>query len=495
MSFEIPDIRNANLLPRTPRDVDPGDFLPAFAYDRSAATYGRVIWGFGRGSDTLSTPAEHPSRPLLLQQKDEWQPLVSFPLIMPGAHVLGPGPRNWISGSGGVEFVSFWHVDDKDFEVRMTLDRVGESELETVIGGVEYDETTLLARISFDFDVVNIVRGGLYLVSLDVRHALGDTGDMTLWSGCLCMSDVVDIEPPEPAGFLPDPEAMYAAFSLRKVVESYTGPCIEITRESDEETLDVGFDAEGNADTAAMLAFLDSENDTLRVTKWYDQGPNGRDAEPLGVLSTQGRIYLGAGTSVSGDISTGLQYRDGVLGVLYTHGMGNGQLATTADGNSIEEFTIFLIQRRDDDFGAGSGTRGFSAWFHTNASFLGYNRGSSGGLRDRHRARFAGVTRDAPAGKFEQWDTTQLMCDSMFSGKPSDDWFVHRNGEFVNSEERTATYQLSRIWLGRTNANGSQPRGWLTEAIFYEKQFSAAEREDIEESIMDHYGITPVPDP
>lgn len=494
MSFAVPDIPFAGLDANRPavRTAPSPDQLQYLVdLDRSTATHGRMIWGFGRGTKaTNPAKGEHPTEPLTVTG-DTFRTLTQVLHRIPP---LGSGPANPSNPGGNFVVQGYFLTDSEHLRVGLQVTNHDDLDATALITPTpDYDASTGLMRFQFELDPDVVVPGDLCSFAIEVRDDDDDTSH--LWAGCLVFSDIDDIEPPEPAGFLPSPENMYAAFSLRKVVESYTGPCIEITRESDEETLDVGFDAEGNADTAAMLAFLDSENDTLRVTKWYDQGPNGRDAVPEGVLSTQGRIYLGAGTSVSGDISTGLQYRDGVLGVLYTHGMGNGQLATTADGNSIEEFTIFLVQRRDDDFGAGSGTRGFAGWFHTNASFIGYNRGSSGGVRDRFRPRFAGVTSDAPAGKFEQWDTTQLMCDSMFSDEPSDDWFVHRNGEFVNTEERTATYQLSRIWLGRTNASGSQPRGWLTEGIFYEKQFSTSEREDIEESIMDHYGITPVPDP
>ena len=54
-----------------------------------------------------------------------------------------------------------------------------------------------------------------------------------------------------------------AAYSLRKLRNSYTGSAIRVRRSSDNTTLDVGFDANGNLDTASMLSFVGSNNQAL----------------------------------------------------------------------------------------------------------------------------------------------------------------------------------------------------------------------------------------
>jgi hypothetical protein len=67
-----------------------------------------------------------------------------------------------------------------------------------------------------------------------------------------------------------------AAYSLRKLRNSYTGSAIRVRRSSDNTSQDIGFDANGNLDTASMLSFVGSGNGYISI--WYDQSgssPNG----------------------------------------------------------------------------------------------------------------------------------------------------------------------------------------------------------------------------
>lgn len=66
------------------------------------------------------------------------------------------------------------------------------------------------------------------------------------------------------------------AYSLRLLSSTYLGPCIEVRRDSDNETADIGFDANGELDTTALFNFLTYANGYVSI--WYDQSGNGRDA-------------------------------------------------------------------------------------------------------------------------------------------------------------------------------------------------------------------------
>jgi hypothetical protein len=67
-----------------------------------------------------------------------------------------------------------------------------------------------------------------------------------------------------------------AAFSVRKLSSSYSGPCIEAYRVSDGATQNIGFDADGLIDTAAIATFASGSD--VRVSVWYDQSGSGNDA-------------------------------------------------------------------------------------------------------------------------------------------------------------------------------------------------------------------------
>ena len=65
------------------------------------------------------------------------------------------------------------------------------------------------------------------------------------------------------------------AYSIRRIVNSFTGAAIQVRRSSDNAVLDIGFTPSGDLDVAALTAFAGS--DDAFVTIWYDQSPNGRN--------------------------------------------------------------------------------------------------------------------------------------------------------------------------------------------------------------------------
>jgi hypothetical protein len=66
------------------------------------------------------------------------------------------------------------------------------------------------------------------------------------------------------------------AYSVRKLRNAYTGFCLKVRRSSDNTTQDIGFDSNGDLDTAAITSFVGA-NDGF-VDTWYDQSGNGVNA-------------------------------------------------------------------------------------------------------------------------------------------------------------------------------------------------------------------------
>lgn len=86
--------------------------------------------------------------------------------------------------------------------------------------------------------------------------------------------------------------ATAAAYSTRLLTGSYAGKCIQVTRDSDNTTSDIGFDAATHAlDKAALKTFCGSANGY--VSKWYDQSGNGHDLAQT-TVANMFRIYVGA---------------------------------------------------------------------------------------------------------------------------------------------------------------------------------------------------------
>jgi hypothetical protein len=67
-----------------------------------------------------------------------------------------------------------------------------------------------------------------------------------------------------------------AAYGLRRLYTSWTGAAIRVRRSSDDAEADIGFKANGDLDTVALLDFVG--NGSGFVTTWYDQSGNGHHA-------------------------------------------------------------------------------------------------------------------------------------------------------------------------------------------------------------------------
>ena len=65
------------------------------------------------------------------------------------------------------------------------------------------------------------------------------------------------------------------AYSLRKLSSTYTGNALQVRRSSDNTTMDIGFDSNGDLDTNTLLTFINGGNGYVNV--WYDQSGNERN--------------------------------------------------------------------------------------------------------------------------------------------------------------------------------------------------------------------------
>lgn len=107
-----------------------------------------------------------------------------------------------------------------------------------------------------------------------------------------------------------------AAYSVRKLSKDYTGYCMRVRRSSDDTTQDIGFDSNGDLDTAAIASFVGDAFGYL--SGWFDQSGNSRDLLQS-VASAQPMIY------------------DRVAAAVITE---NGKPAVKTDGNTSNMFMI-----------------------------------------------------------------------------------------------------------------------------------------------------------
>jgi hypothetical protein len=101
--------------------------------------------------------------------------------------------------------------------------------------------------------------------------------------------------PPTPPKLLDIYTNSAGAFSLRKLRTAYNGAAIKVRRSSDNQSQDIGFDANGNLDTTSMLSFVGAGNGFVSI--WYDQSGNGRSSTQT-TSSSQPYIVINGSLSV-----------------------------------------------------------------------------------------------------------------------------------------------------------------------------------------------------
>ena len=111
------------------------------------------------------------------------------------------------------------------------------------------------------------------------------------------IANINDLTIPSAGAFLLDTyTGASGAWSVRRLNTDYTGACMRVRRDSDDTEQDIGFDSNGDLDTAAIATFVGSGNNGY-VRKWYGQEASGgtgsgADAENA-TASEQPKIYNG----------------------------------------------------------------------------------------------------------------------------------------------------------------------------------------------------------
>lgn len=92
--------------------------------------------------------------------------------------------------------------------------------------------------------------------------------------------------------------AAFTAYSFRRLATGASGPAVKLSRNSDANTLDVGFTANGDPDVAAMNTFCTAT--TCHVATWYDQSGNARHLPGNASVSFQPTINFSCGLGTAG---------------------------------------------------------------------------------------------------------------------------------------------------------------------------------------------------
>jgi hypothetical protein len=145
---------------------------------------------------------------------------------------------------------------------------------------------------------------------------------------------------------------MQVSYSLVDINPNLATAAIRVRRSSDNTQQDIGFDAYGKLDTAALLSFVGTG--TGYVTRWYDQSGNGRDMVQNGTAN-QG-VIVNAGSLVTrSDGSAGISLNSGLNGA-YDSSDTNADYMTVAGVAGTAWQSVMVVMKaqstRSNDYGS-----------------------------------------------------------------------------------------------------------------------------------------------
>lgn len=266
-----------------------------------------------------------------------------------------------------------------------------------------------------------------------------------------------------------------AAYSFRRLSSTYSGNLIEVRRSSDNTIQDIGYDANGDLDTTALLAFVGAGDGFVRT--WYDQSGNGNNAQQT-TTTLQPRI-VSSGTLETENGKTCIEF-------LTTRYFIIDNLASTFSGQANQ---INLSWFTSLSAGANSSKFFLSFSDNTNIAYLELLRTNGiAPIRSSVRADDLITTIDVIS-------TANIQAQSLVSiiGLASD-FDVYKNGAFVinganaSIDSLNITQTKGRIGNIARSIGGLIWGGNSQEVIMYNSNQSA-NRTGIENNINDYYSI------
>jgi hypothetical protein len=267
---------------------------------------------------------------------------------------------------------------------------------------------------------------------------------------------------PPPEEFLLDTyTGAAAAYSVRRLLSGYTGACMRVREDSGDTETDIGFDSNGDLDTAAIASHCGTANGYL--TKWYGQESSGgtgsgNDAENS-TQADQPQIYNGSAVITNNGVSAVQFDNSGTDRMLFT-AVTSCKYITSVCGTDGTGFSVLLSSDTPT----------------TNA--------------DRNHRVISG----------NNW---------YFDNTGVEDWFKEANGDaYINGSQVTgrpsaASQQLVLAWntspssdYGFSSISTSKnSRGWygkIQEIVIYENTdySDSTNRTGIESNVMTYFSIT-----
>jgi hypothetical protein len=257
-------------------------------------------------------------------------------------------------------------------------------------------------------------------------------------------------------GLLDDYSNASAAYSLRALSSSYTGPAIRVTT-TGGDFKDIGLLYDGSLDTESLLSFAGGGD--VFVTTWYDQSGEGNDVAQ-GSQSAQPKI-VSSGVVVT----TSDNYAIDFSGSTKT-------LVNATFDNSTQVSSVFTIVKSTSSApqvitdGVNLANRQVSGYYAGSPSVFAINRGVT-------------IKSAAPIN-------TNINLLSTFFDVNSD---LYLNGEQILNSVNPGNHTREGFTLGSGLGAAASFEGSIFEVIVFDEQNKSSDRVEIETNINNYYDV------
>lgn len=258
--------------------------------------------------------------------------------------------------------------------------------------------------------------------------------------------------------------AASGAYSSRKLRNAYSGSALQVQRDSDNATQDIGFLSTGQLDTTSLSTFLGASTGYVRT--WYDQSGSGHDLVQT-TKSKMWKIY---------DATTGLVTRNSKPMLLSTDSA-RGMVTSTFADITTDTLTVCEIASMT------SGVSSFSPRYFsliptglTDSDVKGFLLRRNGGATPAQQwdiFRNNGIVKSAP-GVYD----TLAQISAEVNGSA---YVLSVDGSVANATLALGNFQGSRYGLGYSgSAEISAPNALVGELIVWSVALSTEQRNAIE---------------
>ena len=249
------------------------------------------------------------------------------------------------------------------------------------------------------------------------------------------------------------------SYSLRLLSTCYNGYAIQVRRSSDDAIQDIGFDANGNLDLAALRTFVGNGNGF--VTIWYDQSGNGRNLIQT-TLSRQPTI-----------VNAGVVYLKNDKPTIFCDNLDDGMSYAGTSYLTSMPFTVNAV--------AGSNSSNGGARRALDARENNWLLGPYGNEHGWYSNGWNNY------GTYPAWSTSSVEIFTVIqpSTNANSSW---RNGVSLTTGNNKTTPGVINIATGGNH--GQYLDGYLSEITVFSSDLSVADLTKVEKSQGDYFGIS-----